>query len=167
MIVSSSTIARLWLIARHARGRCRRTRACPRSRAGRAPPRPRVALPEHSNATVYGSATGRPIGARGSSSGAITRGRADRERALAPQRRGLRDRDVVDAARAQHRGGEQADRTAAGDEHAVVGRRAREVDGVDRDRGRLGERGGARRQRVGDAQQPRRGDDLVAAERAA
>src|SRR5436190_169746 len=49
---------------------------------------------------------------------------------------------------------------------AAAGLGARQVDGVDRDRRGLGERGGPRRQRFGDAEQSRSRDDLVAAERA-
>ena len=59
------------------------------------------------------------------------------------------------------------DRSAAGHEHPVVGRRAREVHRVDRDRGRLGERGGARRERVGDDEQLLGGGHLVTGEGAA
>ena len=67
---------------------------------------------------------------------------------------------------AQHRSREQPDRAAAGHQHAIVRRRFREVHRVNRDGGRLGQCGRARRERLGDAEQARRGHDLVTAERA-
>ena len=65
------------------------------------------ARPEHSNTTVYGSATGAPIRDAGSSSRLDHPRRADLQRVLTPHRRRLRHRDVVDPLRVQHRGDEQ------------------------------------------------------------
>ena len=68
---------------------------------------------------------------------------------------------------AEHRGREQPDRAATGHEHPIVRGRTREVHGVHRDRGRLGERGRPGREPVGDPQQRAARHRLVPAERAA
>ena len=67
--------------------------------------------------------------------------------------------------RVEHRGHEQTDRTGAGHEHAVGGGDPRQCDRVQRDRGRLGERGGARGQVLGHRDQLVGGRDHVAGER--
>ena len=76
----------------------------------------------------------------------------------------LRHHDVADTPAAQHRGRQQADGATTRHEHAIVGRDLREVDAVQRDRSRFGERGGTRRQIAGDAQEPGRRCGLEAAE---
>ena len=91
--------------------------------------------------------------------------RADGQSALAAARRGLRHGDVVHAAGTQHRDRQQAHRSRTGDEHTVVRGDTGEVDGVKRDRRRLGECGGACVERIGHAQQAVRAHRLVTAER--
>ncbi len=91
----------------------------------------------------------------------------DGQGALAPPRCGLGHGDVGHAAGAQDSDRQQTDGPGTGHQHAVVRSDAREIDRVQRDRSRLGERGGAGVEFVGHEEQAVRSDDLVAAERTA
>jgi hypothetical protein len=63
------------------------------------------------------------------------------------------DRDVVEAAPAQHRERHQADRTRAEDRHLLARGELRALDRVHADAERLGERGAVEREVVGDREQ--------------
>ena len=124
------------------------------------------AFPEHSNTTVYGSGTGRPICDFGSESGVTAR---PAPTASARSRRAGAGSETVmsHTLRVQDRGDQQADGPGAGHQHAVVGRDLRQRDRVERNRGRLGEGRGPRRQVVGHGHQPIHGRHHVPGEGAA
>ena len=118
-------------LGRGARGRSTRTRACTATR-------PDV-----------------PSARAAASSGATTCAAPSRVRALAGAAARAPTTVMSSMPRVRRTASrEQADRTSARDEHAVAGHRARDVDRVQRDRGRFGERGGAQRQPARDRQQP-------------
>ena len=83
------------------------------------------------------------------------------------RRCGFDDCDVFDTAGAQDREHQEPDRAGTRDEDAVAGHRAREVRGVQRDRSRFGERGGADGKLGRNREQPFGFHHDVTAERAA
>ena len=83
---------------------------------------------------------------------------------MAPRRNRLADRDVGHPAGPQDGQDDEADRAAPGDQDAVIGPHVGQLDGMEGDRRRLGQRRRPHGERVRDAQRVGRGHRQVLGE---